>query len=350
MNSRANLILLLSLLLSLCAALGAAACRDVGPTRFPHAVHLAELDCGKPGKPDCLSCNSCHAISAHGRADKMPDEALCKSCHTSDARQVLASLHTVPERPSGTIAFDHDQHLQLPGMQGQCVHCHAGVVRPDSAAMPSMQSCFGCHEHESEWKQGTCTPCHQRRDLEHSLPQTFLRHDQNFARHHGEMALEQKNLCQSCHSQADCQSCHDVTQDLAIEKRHPERIEANFVHRGDFMVRHGIEAQAQPSRCATCHTPQTCDSCHVERGVSGNLLAGRNPQPAGWVGTNANSHSFHGTEARRDILACASCHEQGPATNCIRCHKVGAYGGNPHPHGWKSARSESAEMCRYCHG
>ena len=51
----------------------------------------------------------------------------------------------------------------------------------------------------------------------------------------------------------------------------------------------------------------------------------------------------------RDIVACAGCHEAGPATNCIRCHKVGGYGGNPHPRGWKSARGVDSEMCRYCH-
>jgi hypothetical protein len=83
--------------------------------------------------------------------------------------------------------------------------------------------------------------------------------------------------------------------------------------------------------------------------VSGNAISGRSPHPPGWVGTNTQASSFHGRAARRDILACASCHEQGPATNCIRCHKVGAYGGNPHPNGWRSARSVDEEMCRYCH-
>ena len=40
--------------------------------------------------------------------------------------------------------------------------------------------------------------------------------------------------------------------------------------------------------------------------------------------------------------------EQG--VNCIRCHQVGSYGGNPHPRGWQSARSPKDSMCRYCHG
>jgi hypothetical protein len=121
------------------------------------------------------------------------------------------------------------------------------------------------------------------------------------------------------------------------------------VHRGDFMVRHAIEAQSQPAACLSCHETQDCDSCHLERGVSGNAQNSRNPHPPGWVGNDVNSSDFHGRHARRDIVACAGCHEQGPATNCIRCHTVGAYGGNPHPHGWQSGRSPSSTMCRYCH-
>jgi hypothetical protein len=156
-------------------------------------------------------------------------------------------------------------------------------------------------------------------------------------------------VCSACHSEADCNDCHDVEQVLGIEQRRPEKIERQFVHRGDFIVRHAIEAQSQPARCQRCHEPETCDACHVARGVSGNAIAGRSPHPPGWVGTNTQALAFHGRAARRDILACASCHERGPATNCIRCHKVGAYGGNPHPNGWRSARSVDEEMCRYCH-
>ena len=126
-------------------------------------------------------------------------------------------------------------------------------------------------------------------------------------------------------------------------------LEERLVYRGDFMVRHAIEAQSQSARCVRCHTVNTCDTCHVARGVSGNRSGSRNPHPAGWVGGNPNSKSAHGHEARRDIVLCASCHEQGPATNCIQCHKVGAYGGNPHPGGWKSNQGEGSRMCRYCH-
>jgi hypothetical protein len=57
----------------------------------------------------------------------------------------------------------------------------------------------------------------------------------------------------------------------------------------------------------------------------------------------------HGRAARRDILTCAACHDQGPASNCIHCHAVGGPGGNPHPDGWSSGRDVQDGMCAFCH-
>ena len=328
------------------------ACRsESAPPRFPHQVHLAGIPCGAPGKPECLSCVSCHDLARHDSGQRLPDAAICDRCH-KDAHQSRAILAVAPVRPSGEITIDHDQHLALPEIRGQCVPCHAGVVDPKRSPLPPMSKCFGCHEHQEQWDKGVCTPCHDPAALRRTLPVTFLRHDNAFLRHHGETMAQspQAQLCQSCHTQAQCQSCHDVTQGLTVEKRRPDAIESGQVHRGDFMVRHAMEARSQPEKCLSCHTVQTCDSCHAARGVSANVANAANPHPPEWIGNNTTSPNYHGVAARRDIVSCAGCHEAGPATNCIRCHKVGAYGGNPHPRGWKSSQSESAEMCRYCHG
>ena len=339
-------------LLGLCLLVAGvlAACQTKKNPRFPHVVHLTQLDCGAPGKPDCLSCASCHSPAQKGRAHKLPNAALCEKCHQDSAEQLSAVLETVPPRPYGDIAFNHDKHLSMGPVAGQCVPCHAGVVKADQATIPPMSQCFTCHEHQEEFDRGQCAPCHERHDLAKTLPRTFLRHDSSFMRHHGSQATQQGELCQSCHTQSDCQGCHDINAGMAIERRRPEKFDSGQVHRGDFLSHHAIEARSQPARCQSCHEPQDCDSCHVERGVSGNAVGARNPHPPGWVGGNPMSQNFHGRAARRDLLACAGCHEQGPNTNCIRCHKVGGHGGNPHPNGWKSARDSDAEMCRYCHG
>lgn len=324
------------------------ACSESLPPRFPHEKHLLRSPCGGPGEPECLRCNGCHSPSERDRQHKLPEAALCERCHLDDRTMVHRVLALKPEREAGKVHFDHDRHLAMPEIAGQCVPCHAGVIRGGST-LPPMKECFSCHEHEKQWNDGQCAPCHDRRDLAQALPRTFLQHQGNFIRHHGDLAVREGRLCRSCHEQTDCDACHDVSQNMTIERRRPEAVDRNFVHRGDFIARHAIEARSEPSRCVRCHEPATCDACHVERGVSGNRVNGLNPHPPGWVGNDPSVRTEHAREARRDIVLCAGCHEQGAATNCIRCHRVGGFGGNPHPGGWRSARSTGEEMCRYCH-
>lgn len=320
------------------------------PARFPHRTHLAGLKCGGKDQPACLSCNTCHAPTARDRAHSLPNAELCDRCHTDEKTMVRAVLGVQPERAHGKILFNHDLHLALKDIEGQCIHCHGGVVEANKARLPAMSECLSCHEHEAQWQKGQCTPCHIAGELREIMPETFLRHEGNFMRRHGLLAAQEAQLCQACHTQTQCDDCHDVSQGLSVERRRPEQISRHFVHRADFVTRHGIEARSQSARCASCHEPESCDGCHTARGVSGSLLDPANPHPPGWLGSSDSVRSLHGIEARRDIFSCASCHDQGPATNCIRCHRVGAYGGNPHPGGaWTSSMNPNERMCAYCH-
>lgn len=342
------------LVLALSMAFGAAAaCSDRLATRFPHELHLSKVTCGGPGQPACVSCVSCHHLVPEPSGD--PKVMVCEQCHQGNSAELLRAVHRPADRPQPlayTIRFSHERHLAMSEIRGQCVTCHAGAVddRSGKPLFPPMERCFQCHEHQEQWERSQCAPCHERHDLDQLLPQTFLKHAGDFQRRHGQLAIEERERCASCHTQSDCDDCHDVTQELTIERRAPEAITRDFVHRGDFLSVHAIEARSQPARCLTCHTPATCDGCHLERGVSGNRVGAFNPHPPGWVGANPQARDFHGRAARRNIAECASCHDQGPATNCIRCHQVGGPGGNPHPAGWTSNRSEDAAMCRYCHG
>lgn len=344
----------LALLLVALGAAIAVACGTSRP-RFSHPEHLTELACGGPGQPKCLSCASCHAVETG--VSKLPSAEVCQRCHAPGERALLAAAPPPEDRElsvARTVSFNHAEHLAMPKLQGQCVPCHGGVVAGESAApaspFPDMKSCFRCHEHQEQWDRAECAPCHEKSTLSRLMPETFLRHDAAFQRRHGTAAREARAMCQSCHTEASCNDCHDVSQGLRVERREPERIDRRFAHPGDYLGVHAIEAKSQPGRCLSCHTTESCDACHARRGVSGNAVNGASPHPRAWMGSNPNDRDFHGRAARRDILTCAACHDQGPATNCVLCHKVGGSGGNPHPHGWKSARSESAAMCRYCHG
>ncbi len=344
MTPRASVSLIIAALAV--AALVGACERPPAPV-FPHVTHLEKIACGAPGTPACLTCATCHEGVRQAGNDPYPTVKACTKCHEKDASTKFAQA--APPKREG-IFFPHERHLGQPGIRGQCVKCHAGVADAtgQEATFPPMSTCLSCHQRDFD--AGTCTPCHTGSDLATLKPRSFMRHDATWIRHHGPSATRSQLVCNQCHKQSDCEGCHDQKQPLTAEQRRPDAVEASLVHRGDFITRHPMEARSQPATCLRCHQPSTCNACHVERGVSGGAVGSANPHPPGWVGPNAGSRDFHGREAKRNLVACAACHDAGPATNCIVCHKVGGSGGNPHPHGWSSSRSTGASMCRYCHG
>lgn len=328
------------------------ACTRTEP-RFAHREHLG-MQCGKPGQPACLTCITCHGeLLRKDNASRHFAGQPCNDCHRPGDIKVAKSLHA-PATPAAQMAaqiqFDHARHLQMDSIQGQCIACHAGLVSEESGPpFPEMSRCFECHNHQAQWDQGVCVPCHRTQDLKKLFPRTYLRHGLGWDKAHGPAASESVAQCANCHTAESCDDCHDVTQGLKVEVRTADQIQKNFVHPADFLTRHAMEAASQPARCLSCHRTETCESCHLARGVSAARLGAINPHPPGWTGPDSSQPNHHGRAARRDILACASCHDQGPNTNCIDCHRVGGPGGNPHPSGWKSTRTLNDAMCSYCH-
>lgn len=350
MKSRVGLVLAGAVVL-----VAGGACSKRLLTRFPHELHLAELECGKPGTPDCLSCNTCHAGTPDQSTWVKPPQSVCERCHQQNESQKYAiSVRPVTAaRPAAyDIRFGHDKHLKMPEIKGQCVKCHAGAVQAAGGKplFPPMNTCRGCHKHEEQFAANECTPCHKPNQLRGLKPLSFLSHDANWMRRHGTLARDELAMCSMCHAQTQCDACHDATQTIRTEVRNPDAIQRQYVHRFDFLSRHGIEAQSQPAMCVSCHQKQDCDACHMERGVSGGLVDGHNPHPPNWSGNAGAATNLHGAAARRDISSCAACHEQGAASNCVRCHKVGGFGGNPHPPGWSSTLGTDSGSCAACHG
>jgi hypothetical protein len=341
---------LLTLFVALTGGVWFGACDRMPPPRFAHEAHLTGIPWNEPGSK-WLVCTSCHAGTRKTGARIYPEQALCDRCHATDGKGKL------PAAPPGdearalatSICFTHEPHLRIAEINGQCTACHAGISDPTRAAasFPPMKACESCHERDIA--EARCSLCHDPRDLAEILPQTFLRHDEGWIRRHGAAATREAKVCGQCHSDVSCKDCHDTSQTLPIEVRRPEAVTATFVHRGDFVTRHALEARSQPATCVRCHTPSSCDGCHVQRGVSAGAAGGADPHPRGWVGAPSSSPSSHGAAARIDIVSCAACHDKGPATNCILCHKVGGAGGNPHPRGFSSSRSPRQATCRLCH-
>jgi hypothetical protein len=108
-----------------------AACSAQLAVRFPHQTHLTGYACGEPGQPACLACPSCH----QGAADKgehwaRPAVKLCVDCHANEpAKQALPVRPSMAPKPAAyEIVFNHDKHLAMDDIKGQCVSCHAGAV------------------------------------------------------------------------------------------------------------------------------------------------------------------------------------------------------------------------------
>ncbi|MBI4704298.1 MAG: hypothetical protein HY744_24600 [Deltaproteobacteria bacterium] len=336
---------------ALAAALPLASCARLAPPAFPHRAHLESSACGGTGQPACTTCLGCHEELTRTEQRARFEPEGCTGCHEPAGADVRAEAGRLSANApkTRTISFTHRVHLALPEIRSQCVSCHAGVAADGAAGhvMPAQAACLPCHQVDLD--RGDCRKCHGLSALARLVPRTFLRHDESFARDHALQAASHARACEQCHRQSDCTDCHDASQRLAIEVRRPEAIDRSFVHRADFVTRHAIEARSRPASCVRCHTESSCDACHTSCGVSAARVDSTSPHPIGWIGRDPTSPNYHGRSARRDVVLCAGCHDQGPATNCIRCHRVGGFGGNPHPSGWRSSQPTTAGMCGYCH-
>lgn len=200
---------------------------------------------------------------------------------------------------------------------------------------------------------GNCENCHKDIRGDRIMPSDHLAHEGDWLREHGTRAASASDVCSTCHAERFCLGCHGVgTVPLLPEKMYFDDPLRAGVHRAGFKSRHPLEARTQAGLCLTCHTPQTCDSCHLREGVHAVDPAdkGRSPHPPGWVGPRGEGND-HGRAAWRDPSVCATCHSGAGEALCVGCHKVGGPGGNPHRAGWTSNLRKTVDMpCRHCYG
>ena len=307
---------------------------------FPHSTHV---DAG-------VACTVCHAGVAQERTvGASPQVAL----PTGDAAQVCSQCHDKlpppppPRHAERTITFSHADHL--PYVNNECGRCHVKLVEAGdrTAPVPPMSTCTACHNHAKDYAQARCMPCHVDLKRYPLKPIADFRHAADFLRMHGQMAKTDLASCAACHEQTSCATCHaSTTRPFKSDVQWPDKVAASFIHRGDYVSRHTVDAHADPASCRRCHGSPFCDACHAEQKISQRTATfGRNPHPAGW-----NAGLVHGPAARQDIVSCAGCHDQGAASTCVACHR----NVNPHPPDWGSHHNKTSDvsgnsMCRICH-
>jgi len=341
-----RLVLLAACALSLAACAKILGFREPGPHPFEHRAHVV-------AGVSCLKCHKVIESAGEEGALHIPTTADCVSCHEKphDPSE-CSTCHGMPFSRSDAsqakrfLRFSHASHD--PRVRGNCVRCHPDAAHDGSELRPPMATCFGCHAHEDQFKTRDCGSCHVDLPAELVRPQSHVVHDGDFVREHGTRAASAMDLCETCHKQRFCASCHGRTVSVLPERLHFNDVMRAGVHRAGFRSRHAEEARNQPGLCSTCHTQPSCQSCHDGLGVSAAASNPRTPHPPGWLGVRGQPNE-HGRAAWRNPGECASCHGGAGEALCVGCHRVGGSGGNPHPAGWSSPRSKRELPCSLCH-
>jgi hypothetical protein len=356
----------------LALAVGAAACgpkvakekpaQQDPPFVFPHSTHVdADVAC-----TNCHPMDKATTLQANVRHVRIPDrpskQNACKDCHDTDPK-LKVPARTAPFRQR----FDHAAHL--PRVKGDCKVCHKAP--PESGATsyptPTMATCTACHNHQQDFAQARCTPCHV--DLKgYYKPETAFAHQGDWLHTHGSLARSSADTCAACHDQTYCVQCHSPqTAPGRPSIVFPERVDRSFIHRGDYVSRHMIEAGANPASCRKCHGSAFCESCHEQQGMSqfdANFRIPASHQQPNWaLPSTAGGLPQHAHAARRDISSCAGCHDQGAQATCVGCHRTAARGGiasdpvrnpnGPHPLSFitkhRNDDKTKNSMCLACH-
>jgi hypothetical protein len=256
--------LLVAVLLALPAALTLLASESYD--RFPHDIHEGLFP---------LGCPTCHGgiadLGAPGAYTVTPAE--CARCHDGVERNEVP--WRPPEPAASNLVFDHRLHVGE--MEIECADCHGEGMEVERI---DQEACFECHGIEDHYEAGNdCATCH--------LPLT-----------------EAPGLAVAA---------------LPAPESHQDP---------GFLFAHGAEATADAARCATCHSRDQCEVCHLNASAlapvqalepdarMAALVAGREgkwPEPAshreeGWV--FAHGEPAHGAD-------CANCHTP---PGCRECH------------------------------
>ncbi|HET8541709.1 MAG TPA: cytochrome c3 family protein [Anaeromyxobacter sp.] len=330
---------------------------------FPHSTHVdADVDCKA-----CHPMDKATKLEAGVRHVKVPANVTkiqpCADCHDKDFPAFKPPARHAPFR----LRFDHAAHL--PRVKGDCKRCHTAPPEQGDkqAKAPPMGACTACHEHQQDFAEARCVPCHV--DLKGYQPETAFKHEGEWLRAHGALARPSGESCAACHDQTYCAECHSPQTAAGRPSIvFPERVERAYIHRGDYVSRHMIDAGANPASCRRCHGSAFCESCHELQGLSklspatgetnANLRRPRSHDQDDWATPGTpGALPRHGPAARRDIASCAGCHDQGAQATCVGCHRVGspvAGTRSPHPKKFLSAHDRGDisknEMCRVCHG
>ena len=299
---------------------------------------------------------SSHLADTYLAAHAPEPSAAANQCATCHVRERCTSCHVDTDRPALDAVPAAPTAWMLPAMPAAYPtpesHLVTGYDEAHGANIASADDCSTCHTQED------CSTCHIRplppvvRALPHrpappaadtpvvasapgvglTLPAPRSHESPFFMTAHPVLAGTSPEGCGSCHEQSFCTDCHEQPSETGF-------------HPGGFVLRHAPAASSAFQDCASCHSTELfCRQCHVDLGMgSAGRLGGafHDAEPLFLL--------RHGTAARRDLEACASCHTQN---DCRQCHaQTGAFGVSPHGPDFDAARANEINpwICTACH-
>jgi len=348
--------------------------RQQRPMAFPHQRHEGLF-------PLCTGCHE--GIPNGDSASFFPSPEVCARCH--DGSLMPQVSYTPPTLPPTNLRFDHNIHPAYLEMEGDsalaCEACHVqpGGLRMEVLPAPRVQTCLSCHAHKATEHQvdADCSTCHlplaqsgfSLSQIEAIQPPPDHAAANFLAGGHGVAAGQNSTRCATCHTQDRCVACHVDTDRKEIQAipRAPGGMQlpaasahyptpATHTDEG-WLGDHGT--QASRTACATCHTRNDCQACHLEplpKQVKSMPTRDEVVAPGVEVTPRPpESHKSmffmktHSTLAASDGKSCATCHEEA---FCVSCHDGPSQGGY-HPAGFVAKHPADAfgraAECSNCH-
>ena len=330
--------------------------------KFGHKQHTVDNN---------IDCTLCHyAVETNGveKFGMLPQMADCLLCHQVEFDQKNCSYCHQTKEPGPLqvpardhLHYNHPQHAQLKDWNRDCLACHNQAHTATKAGMkkmPKMQLCLECHQ--TWFNRLECLNCHNGFEKLGTKPLSEFSHTGNFTETHAAVARGNLRLCAQCHEEQYCNDCHQQENvGLPPDLKYPDVTRRHWVHEGDFLTRHFLEARFNSGQCIKCHAQAFCRNCHEIEGIADIFPGSRtdmtaDPHPLGFgFREDPTSPNFHGRIARREIFSCAGCHDNGADTICLECHSTvekGGWGINPHPLGFTSRLGKTRDrVCLACH-
>jgi Doubled CXXCH motif (Paired_CXXCH_1) len=336
------------------------------------------------------TCIVCHAGIEQPGEPVFPAAEQCAECHDGKIQKVVP--YTPPALPRTNLDFDHARHARGIAAAGKpvqaCTDCHETSGAPwMHVQFAALTQCFACHGVTAPHVQApdtACARCHlplasaaklTTADIK-ALPKPPSHDAPDFVLGgHGKLATAEPGQpvaasCATCHARDFCLQCHvDAPEQTAIQALLPDprstvlhaSLEAPPSHHADnFLATHGTTKLSGKGECATCHTRESCLTCHLATpNVAKGLYAAGSGRAKGAtvVRTKPANHTDEFVQHGHALLAsarsatCVSCHVR---QDCLECHRPSAASGvRYHPATFLESHPAAAyareTSCNDCH-